>query len=327
MQFRAADGVFGEDLKDPYRNYGVRVREGPYIAVNLAKNALAPVVIPMRRSRGCFGMDGDLDAVGSVLDRLAPSLVAAEVGFAGARVLELGVGRTGEVCAAAVLAGAAHATGIDVQLQLPDGAEQGERYTELADRLATGRTAGALLAAAGADPASVSARAQVLGPGAWPLSFSAFDGTALPVADGSIDVILSKSVLEHVRREDVRPLLRDMRRALRPGGVMAHIIDLRDHMRIEGDETVHGDWLDALRYSDRLFRAMFGNRSTSINRLRVGEWRNVLREGGFEVVSEELTRFDLPEGFDRDRLHPRYRGMTDEELRVGFLTVGARRSG
>lgn len=300
------------------------MRRAAYIASNLVKNAMAPAVIPLRRDRGCFGMDGDLDAVCDVLDRFAPTLAELDVSFDGATVLELGVGRTAEVCAAAVLVGAEHARGVDVEVQLDPGANLGAGYAGLAERLASGG-AQAFVASVGSSPAAVQRRADDLGPGAWPLAFGSFAGDRLPLADGSLDAILSKSVLEHVRRHHVRPLLRDLRRVLRPGGVMVHIIDLRDHMRIDGDRRVHGDWLDALRYSDGWFGAMFGNRSTSINRLRLREWRSVLAESGFELAAEHLDLFDLPVDFDRQRLHPRFRSMPDADLRVGFLTVGVRR--
>lgn len=300
------------------------MRRTAYITANLAKNALAPVVIPFRRGRGCFGIDGDLDAVCDVLDRLAGTLASLNVVLEGKRILELGVGRTGEVSAATVLAGAAHAHGVDIDVQLDNDADCGSRYAALTTRLADGGAA-AFLAAVGGEAETVKRRAAELGAGRWPLRFETYAGVKLPIDDGSVDVVLSKSVLEHVRREKVRPLLTDLRRVLRPGGVMVHIIDLRDHMFIVGDREVRGDWLDALRYSDRLFDAMFGNRSTSINRLRQREWRVAFGDAGLDVVSEDATVFGLPDGFNSQRLYRRYRTMPESELRVGFLTVGARR--
>lgn len=299
------------------------MRRAAYVASNVAKNALAPLLAGVRRSRGRYGMDGDLDEVCAVLDRLAPTLAALGVDLAGKRVLELGVGRTPEICAAMLLAGAAEAHGVDVRLRL-DGAACGRRYEALAARLAGG-DGGAFLASVGSDGATLARRAANLGCGAWPLRFDSYAGERLPLPDAAVDVVLSKSVLEHVRRRAVRPLLADLRRVLRPGGVMVHIVDLRDHMHIDGDDEVHGDWLDALRYSEPLFRAMFANRSTYINRLRLGEWRSALAQAGFAVEVEQLKRFDLPSGFDVRRLPARYGAMPEAELRVGYVTFGARR--
>jgi ubiquinone/menaquinone biosynthesis C-methylase UbiE len=49
--------------------------------------------------------------------------------------------------------------------------------------------------------------------------FVTFDGEQLPFADGSFDLVYCKQVLEHVRRP--APLLGEVARVLRPGGVLA----------------------------------------------------------------------------------------------------------
>jgi len=46
-----------------------------------------------------------------------------------------------------------------------------------------------------------------------------FDGVNLPFADGTVDVVFCKQVLEHVERPE--PLLADVARVLAPGGVFA----------------------------------------------------------------------------------------------------------
>ena len=43
----------------------------------------------------------------------------------------------------------------------------------------------------------------------------------------SVDLIVSHSVLEHIRQPDL--LLADLDRALAPGGAMIHVVDYRDH--------------------------------------------------------------------------------------------------
>jgi SAM-dependent methyltransferase len=50
-------------------------------------------------------------------------------------------------------------------------------------------------------------------------TFATFDGINLPLPDASIDAVYCKQVLEHVR--DPQPLLQEVARVLRPGGVFA----------------------------------------------------------------------------------------------------------
>jgi SAM-dependent methyltransferase len=145
------------------------------------------------------------------------------------------------------------------------------------------------------------------------------------VRDASLDLVVSKSVLEHVRPRDVDPLLKEVARVLRPGGRTVHIIDLRDHLHIEGDEGVSGDWLEALRYPEWLYRAMFSNRSTSINRLRRTQWIDRFERAGLGVVRAQTVTFPLSPGFDAAALQPPWSDMGEEELRVGILTVAATR--
>lgn len=55
----------------------------------------------------------------------------------------------------------------------------------------------------------------------------------LPVP-GTFDFIFSNSVLEHVPRLDVAPLLNNLALSLRSGGTMIHHIHLEDHLDIQG---------------------------------------------------------------------------------------------
>ncbi len=47
------------------------------------------------------------------------------------------------------------------------------------------------------------------------------------IADNSVDVLLSNSVLEHVT--DMESLCKEMRRVLKHDGIMLHVVDYRDH--------------------------------------------------------------------------------------------------
>jgi SAM-dependent methyltransferase len=293
------------------------------IGLNLVKNALAPAVVTLRPGRGALGMDGAHGPVANTLEWLAHPIEELDVSFAGAQVLELGPGRTPHVCGAAVLAGAAAATGIDVVGYLDGESDRAERLAPLLDILSSGR-ADTWCRATGTEIGEARRRAASFG-ARWPVSFSTFDGQVLPIPDTSVDLVISKSALEHVPWRQVEPQLADLYRVLRPGGVMVHIIDLRDHFHMKGDHDVTGDWLEGLRYPQKLYDAMFSNRSTNINRLRASEWLDVFADAGFETEYEERKTFPLPGDFDPSRLQARWRGLDRNELEVGYLTVGVRK--
>ena len=294
------------------------------VGVNLVKNALAPVVVRLHPGRGVLGMDGDHPAIANTLEWLARPIEKLAVSFAGIHVLELGPGRTPEVCGVALLAGARAATGIDVVRYIDPDSNRSERLAPVLDILSSGR-ADEWCRATGTDIERARERAASFG-GRWPLRFHAFDGQNVPLPDASVDLVISKSVLEHVPDRQVEPQLADLQRVLRPGGVMIHIIDLRDHLHQAGENGVAGDWLEALRYPPKLFDAMFSNRSTYINRLRAGEWLDVLAATGFETEYEERKPFPLPEDFDASRLLERWRGLDRDELEIGCLTLGVRKA-
>lgn len=50
------------------------------------------------------------------------------------------------------------------------------------------------------------------------------DARALPVADGSVDSVLSSHMLEHFPEEEAEGVLREFRRVIRPGGFVTVIV-------------------------------------------------------------------------------------------------------
>lgn len=289
-----------------------RLSRAAYIASNIAKNAAAPLVLPRMRDRGSLGMDGLPHFVIATLDQLGRGLETLDFSLRDSVVLELGPGRTPEVALAFALAGAGAVTGLDSTLQIPPDWQQ------------RANTVRELLQAPGCRRFRPSPQRQGdVHQAASRVSFLAYDGIALPLPDACTDLIVSKSVLEHVASAHVGRLIDEMSRVLRPGGAMVHMIDLRDHMFIDAD-CVTGDWLDALRYPPSVFAAMFSNRSTSINRLRACEWCELLEARGFELAGVERHRYALPDGFACDRLRPPWRSMSPDELQIGQVLIPAR---
>jgi SAM-dependent methyltransferase len=50
------------------------------------------------------------------------------------------------------------------------------------------------------------------------------------IPSGSIDFIWSHSVLEHVRKNELEAVLRELKRIMKPGSFSSHNIDFQDHL-------------------------------------------------------------------------------------------------
>lgn len=95
-----------------------------------------------------------------------------------------------------------------------------------------------------------------------------------PLADGSLDLISSTAVFEHVRRDAVPPLLAALRRVMAPDGLQLHAIDLHDHL---GGGRVH------LRFPAWFWEGRAIARSgIYTNRLGTTAWIEAFRQAGLE---------------------------------------------
>jgi SAM-dependent methyltransferase len=300
------------------------------VAERLVLNAVAPVVGRLR-GRGPLGLDGDPDRVAAALGWLTPPLEALDHAIHGAEVLELGPGKTAELLTSFVLAGAERGRGLDVSLDLPGHGFSPTRLRATAAMLE--RRGGGFLAAVGSSPDVVRRRLdEVLAAERVPLEVRHYDGHSVPLPDDSIDLIVSRSVLEHVARSSVQPLVAELRRVLREGGSMVHVIDMRDHMHLVPDPSaggpssagVRGDWLEALTYPTWLYDAMFSRSEAWINRLRIDSWLALFKTAGFQIVHREDHRLELPSSVTTGALREPWRSLDADALSVAQVVVGLR---
>jgi SAM-dependent methyltransferase len=103
----------------------------------------------------------------------------------------------------------------------------------------------------------------------------------IPLTDGSVDVVFSASVLEHVRRP--REVIAACHRLLRPGGHCLHAIDLRDHADFSRP-------LEFLKWSEDEYQSRTGGPE---NRVRAGEFLEIFADAGFEILAARLRDTDL----------------------------------
>jgi SAM-dependent methyltransferase len=131
---------------------------------------------------------------------------------------------------------------------------------------------------------------------------------------GSIDVILSHAVLEHVI--DLDGTYRALARWLKPGGMMSHQIDFRSH-------GITKEWNGYRAYPELLWKIIAGRRAYLINREPCSSHLALIAKHGFTVVSVE-KQYNA-DGIARSRLARRWKGISDDDLSCFGLIVQARK--
>lgn len=169
------------------------------------------------------------------------------------------------------------------------------------------------------------------------------DAADMGVESGSIDLVYSLSVLEHIRH--LGAVMREMARLIKPGGYMWHWIDVRDH-------TSMGDPLKYLRLSEEEFSRTYSDDNV---RSRPSKYIETIESAGFEILNTQFTSFNpIKDGIsdllpfivepasaflsstiaqvptvvteaDRANLHPDFQNYSLSELSVSSVSVLARR--
>jgi SAM-dependent methyltransferase len=112
------------------------------------------------------------------------------------------------------------------------------------------------------------------------------DCRSLSLESATLDVITSRSVLEHIPPPVIEGIFQESYRLLKPGGLVCHFVDNSDHWE-HGDKSISR--VNFLRYSDRIFRLTYLNSLNYQNRLRHSQYIDMLRGAGFEILRAEPT--------------------------------------
>ncbi len=150
------------------------------------------------------------------------------------------------------------------------------------------------------------------------------DASALDLAAESIDVHLSRHVLEHVPPDALAGILREAARVLKPDGLCVHLIDLSDHFQHQ-DSSISP--VNFLRYSEAEWDRLAGNRFMYMNRLRASDYLAIFEAAGLtlldvsSVVDDEALGLIDSGGLPLDG---RFEGRTSEDLATTEMLVVAR---
>jgi len=136
------------------------------------------------------------------------------------------------------------------------------------------------------------------------------------IDDGSVDLIFSQAVLEHV--DDLPGVYAAMRSWLKPAGIMTHQIDFKCH----GKANVwNGHWT----YSDLAWKVMVGRRSYLLNRQPHSVHVELMERSGFRILEDTLVR--SASQLHRKELPERFRELSDDDLTTSgaFIVAAAAR--
>lgn len=130
---------------------------------------------------------------------------------------------------------------------------------------------------------------------------------------GRLGCIFSGGALEHYTAEQLEQEVARMSEALKPGGVMSHTVDHRDH-RWHADKRISP--LEHLTISESQFLSRFGNQLEYHNRWLRSRYVDLLTRHGFTVESRDVISYGaevVP--LDTARLAPPFRGASEDDLR------------
>ncbi len=139
-----------------------------------------------------------------------------------------------------------------------------------------------------------------------------------PMNPGVLDFVFSHSTLEHV----ITPQQTVVRisETLKPGGITAHGIDLRDH-----DDFTRP--YEFLKYDGKIWADKFNDENIHLytNRWRAKDYIKAFREAGFEILEQKTESAGQITEETKKTFSPEFQKYTPEELAVTHLTLVARK--
>lgn len=114
-------------------------------------------------------------------------------------------------------------------------------------------------------------------------------GKRLPFADGSVEVVYTSHMLEHMTREEVRRFLAETRRVLKPGGLLRVAVpDLDYHVGLYGKHGDADQFVTGLMMAAELPKGLLGK----LRHILVGERHHLWMYNGASMAKEmENARF------------------------------------
>ncbi|MEE4154641.1 MAG: class I SAM-dependent methyltransferase [Erythrobacter sp.] len=139
------------------------------------------------------------------------------------------------------------------------------------------------------------------------------------IGTGSLDLIFSSDVMEHIPSESLPSLAQGFARVLRPGGMVSQQIVPSDHLCIYAKSAHPKAYLE---FSDAHWSRWFENGVQYQNRWQPSDFRRLFNDTGLEILAEEIIgRTDT----SALQIAPRWRDYTRADLDTTVIRMIARR--
>jgi len=150
------------------------------------------------------------------------------------------------------------------------------------------------------------------------------DCRKLVLPDQSVDIVISRAVLEHIPPQLIQDIFYDSYRLMKPHGLTCHFVDNSDHWQ-HADNSISR--VNFLKFPDAVFRWTYLNGLNYQNRLRHSQYVEMLRNAGFEVLREdkEIDSGSL-EALKTLKLDDQFRRFTKDDLAALSSYLLARKS-
>ncbi len=140
------------------------------------------------------------------------------------------------------------------------------------------------------------------------------DASRTGLEEGSVDLVYSHAVLEHVPKKVIYDLTMESKRVLKRSGIAYHLIGLHDHY-VSFDKKITK--VNFLKYPEFLWSFFVKNKISYHNRLREKQFLNIFEECGAKVVWLENKTDPNDINFLRNmKIDKSFHGMSYEELAI-----------
>jgi hypothetical protein len=140
-----------------------------------------------------------------------------------------------------------------------------------------------------------------------------YDGRNIYLPDHSIDLFFSTVVLEHIGSKGLEILFKEFKRIAADNAVMSHYIGLKDQYS-SFDQSIAP--YNFLKFSDRKWR-LFNNPLIPQSRLRINDYREIIKKTGWQIVDEKNELGSLEE-LNKINLAPEFQKYSADDLLVLF---------